>query len=62
MAHEHEKLDWELDEEAYWDFSYPELGFYDLTAMLRTVHESTGFKQIKYVGHSLGSTQMFFAL
>ena len=62
MANKHERWDWLEDEELYWDFSFPELARYDLTAMLGTVYEETGGKKIYFIGCSLGTTQMFYAL
>ena len=57
FSSEHETLDWVLDEEAYWDFSFTELGLYDLPALISTVLEETGGdKKIKYIGTSLGTT------
>ena len=62
FSQEHEYLDVIADEATYWDFSFPELAQYDLTAMLTTISEETGDKKINYVGYSLGTTQMFYAL
>ena len=49
------------DEQEYWNFSFPELGMYDLTAMLSMVKEETG-KKIRYIGTSLGTTQLFYSM
>jgi len=62
FSSEHEKLDWLEDEASYWKFSFKEMGEYDLPAMLTTVQEETGGKKIKYLGTSLGTTQMFYGL
>ena len=62
FSSEHETIDWEKNEEEYWDFSFPELGTYDLPAALSMVKEETGGKKIRYYGYSLGTTQMFYAL
>ena len=62
FSFKHEKLDWETDEADYWDFSFPELGIYDLPAALSMIKEKTGGKKIRYYGFSLGSTQMFYAM
>jgi|ERR1712062_268128 len=58
---EHELLDMVEDEPEYWNFSFPELGMYDLTAMLSMVKEETG-KKINYIGYSLGTTELFYAM
>ena len=59
---EHESMDCVTDEADYWDFSFPELGIYDLPASLSIVKEKTGGKKIRFYGHSLGSTSMFYAM
>ena len=62
FSSEHETMDWEWDEAEYWDFSFPELGTYDLPAALSMVKQETGGKKIRYYGYSLGTTQMFYAM
>ena len=37
FSSEHERLDWSLDEAAYWNFSFKEMGEFDLPAMLSMV-------------------------
>ncbi|EAT34385.1 AAEL013365-PA [Aedes aegypti] len=51
--HEH------LDEksQAYWHFSFHELGLYDLSALVDYVLKVTNQKKLHYIGHSQGSTQ-----
>ncbi|KAL1834684.1 hypothetical protein ACET3Z_004335 [Daucus carota] len=44
----------------YWDFSFSEMGQYDLPASLKFVYQQTGQK-VHYVGHSLGTTMFFSA-
>ncbi|XP_011880061.1 PREDICTED: gastric triacylglycerol lipase-like isoform X2 [Vollenhovia emeryi] len=44
---------------AFWDFSYHELGIYDLPAMIDYVSYTTGHERIYYVGHSEGTTQFW---
>lgn len=43
-------------DEKYWDFDWHEIGFYDLPAAVDYILESTGQKQVHYVGHSQGGT------
>nr|XP_008114497.2 PREDICTED: lysosomal acid lipase/cholesteryl ester hydrolase isoform X1 [Anolis carolinensis] len=44
------------DEEKYWDFSFHEMGIYDLPAMINFVLKKTQQEQLYYVGHSQGCT------
>ncbi|XP_024218633.1 lipase 1 isoform X2 [Halyomorpha halys] len=50
-----------FDEDKYWDFSFHELGFYDLAASIDYILKATGHSTLYYIGHSEGTTQ-FFAL
>ncbi|KAJ9595450.1 hypothetical protein L9F63_013361, partial [Diploptera punctata] len=45
----------------FWDFSWHEMGVYDLPAVLDYILSKTGQKDLYYVGHSMGTT-MFFVL
>ncbi|KAM6546530.1 hypothetical protein CsatB_027266 [Cannabis sativa] len=42
------------NDEKFWDWSWVELGAYDLPAFIEGVHNQTG-KKLHYVGHSLGT-------
>ncbi|XP_074340628.1 triacylglycerol lipase 2-like isoform X1 [Apium graveolens] len=42
----------------YWDFTFSEMGKYDLPANLNFVYQQTGQK-VHYIGHSQGTTMMF---
>lgn len=46
----------------FWDFSFQEMGRYDLPAMITKILDVTGHEKIAYVGHSQGTSQMFAAL
>ena len=46
----------------FWNFSFDQLARYDLPAFLQYVNGVTGSRQIRYIGHSQGNTQMFAAL
>jgi len=48
-------------QQEYWDFSYDELGRYDLPASVDYILELTGQKKLSYVGYSLGSALFFVA-
>ncbi|KAG5331807.1 LIP1 Lipase, partial [Acromyrmex charruanus] len=43
----------------FWDFSYHELGIYDLPAMIDYILHTTGYEKIYYIGHSEGTTQFW---
>ncbi|KAH8287796.1 hypothetical protein KR018_000331 [Drosophila ironensis] len=44
----------------FWDFSFHELGAYDLPAAIdHVLARSKGFEQVHYVGHSQGTTSFF---
>ena len=42
-------------QETFWQFSWDQMGQYDLPSMLQYVRELTG-QQIIYIGHSMGTT------
>ncbi|XP_023289897.1 uncharacterized protein LOC105699294 [Orussus abietinus] len=41
----------------FWDFSFHELGVYDLPATIDHIIDITGFGRVLFVGHSQGTTQ-----
>lgn len=41
---------------SFWDFSWHEIGFYDLPAIIDTILRTTGVTRLDYVGHSQGVT------
>lgn len=43
----------------YWDFSWHEIGIYDLPATIDFILEHTKFLRIHYIGHSQGVTTFF---
>ncbi|XP_050093880.1 lipase 1-like [Anopheles aquasalis] len=49
------------EEREFWDFSFDEIGRYDLPAMVDHVLTETGHSKLHYVGHSQGTT-IFFVL
>jgi len=49
------------EELEYWNFSYDELGRYDLPASVDYILETTGQKKLSYVGYSLGCTLFFIS-
>lgn len=54
--------DKDSDKKEYYDYSFYELGKYDLTANIDYVRKFTNFDKLSYIGHSQGTTQMFSAL
>lgn len=46
----------------FWDFSWQEIGKYDLPAMIDTVLSQTKQKTLHYVGHSQGCTSLIVML
>ena len=56
FSREHLWLDPDLDDDHFWDFSFPEFGLYDMPAMFKTIFDnSKSCKKITYVGHSQGT-------
>ena len=53
----HTYLDVHSDE--FWDFSWHELGKYDTPAVIDYILQTTGWKDLLYIGHSQGTTQYF---
>ena len=46
----------------FWEFSFVELGEFDLKTQIDYVLNSTDQEKLTYVGHSQGTTQMFYGL
>jgi len=46
----------------YWDFSWHEMGYYDVPAIVDYILLTTGNAKLFYVGHSQGTTQLVVAL
>ena len=51
-----------VNDAEYWDFSFAEMGKYDVSAMLNFITLETGLEQISYMGYGRGNQQMFYAL
>ncbi|XP_014291787.1 lipase 3 [Halyomorpha halys] len=43
----------------YWDFSFHEMGYYDLPACVDYILHNTGYSKLEYIGHSQGTTIFF---
>ncbi|TDG48662.1 hypothetical protein AWZ03_004991 [Drosophila navojoa] len=46
-------------DKAYWSFSWHEIGYYDLPALIDAVLAKTGYQKLSYFGHSQGTTSFF---
>ncbi|CAL8080476.1 unnamed protein product [Orchesella dallaii] len=57
----HEKLNSATDVK-YWDFSWHELGMYDIPAVMAKIEEVSGNEKMFYVGYSMGTTSYFVAM
>ncbi|XP_060096800.1 lipase member M-like [Heteronotia binoei] len=55
--HEH----FSIDQQEFWDFSFHEMGIYDLSAFIDFILQKTGQKDIYFVAHAEGSTIALFA-
>ncbi|XP_053608490.1 lipase 3-like [Plodia interpunctella] len=60
-GNKHSRRHNELDpsESKFWDFSWHEIGYFDLPAMIDYVLNTTNKKTLKYIGHSQGTTSFF---
>ena len=46
----------------FWDFSFHEIGYYDIAAVIDFILRRTGCKSLNYIGHSMGSTALYVLL
>lgn len=58
----HVELDPDRDASEFWAFDWQEMGLGDLPAVIDYILAVTDQPKIAYVGHSQGTTQMFYAL
>lgn len=49
-------------DKTYWEFSWTEMGDHDAPAQIDYVRKQTGNDKVTYIGHSQGTTQMFYQL
>jgi len=57
-AQAHTSLD--VHSEEFWNFNQEQMGLYDATTFIDFVQQKTGQSKITWVGHSQGTTQMFY--
>ncbi|XP_066603720.1 lipase 1-like isoform X2 [Prorops nasuta] len=46
----------------FWQFSYEEIGLYDVASMIDYILKVTGKRNLLYIGHSMGTTAMYVLL
>lgn len=55
FSRKHKKL--QISDRTYWDFSFHEIGIYDISAQIKHIHSLTKHSnKIVFIGHSLGTT------
>lgn len=54
-SHKH----YSIKDRKFWNFSWHEIGYYDLPATIDYILEKTGHSKLYYVGHSQGSTVFY---
>lgn len=60
-VYSNEHVNLTVNDKEYWNFTYHEMGVYDVPANLKYILSTTGFSQVIYIGHSQGTTQWFIA-
>ncbi|ODM97066.1 Lipase 3 [Orchesella cincta] len=58
----HVTLDPNVDKEAFWGYSFHEMGIYDLPANFDYILGLTGTDGLYYVGHSMGTTMFWICM
>jgi lysosomal acid lipase/cholesteryl ester hydrolase len=58
-AYSKNNLAWGAESQLFWDFSWHEMGVYDLPAMIDFVLNVTRQEKLFYVGHSQGAAQFY---
>jgi len=56
----HVSLDPDGHDGAFWQYSFAENGLIDVKSMIEYVKMETGVDKIAYVGHSMGTTMMYY--
>ncbi|XP_059047195.1 lipase 3-like [Achroia grisella] len=57
--HSRRHISLSTNDKEFWDFSWDEIGRFDLPAMIDYVLKITGTNQLQYIGHSQGTTAFF---
>ncbi|KAF2892715.1 hypothetical protein ILUMI_13459 [Ignelater luminosus] len=58
-SRKHATLNPDIDIKEYWDFSFHQIGYYDLPAFIDYIVNVTNQEKVFYIGHSQGSTCYF---
>ncbi|XP_044254321.1 lipase 3-like [Tribolium madens] len=58
-SRKHQTLDPDTDAEKFFNFSFHEIGYFDIPAKIDYILDTTGQEKIFYVGHSQGTTVFF---
>nr|CAH7735119.1 unnamed protein product [Callosobruchus chinensis] len=58
-SRKHKSLDADKDKQKFWNFSFHELGYYDLPACVDYILGRTKAKTLSYIGHAQGTTEYF---
>ncbi|KAG0725197.1 Gastric triacylglycerol lipase [Chionoecetes opilio] len=61
-ARNHTTLNPDGKDGKFWDFSWDEMGRFDVPAMIDYILAQTGHTSLYYVGHSMGTTMFFTAM
>ena len=61
-SHANVYLDPDVDKEQFFNYSYADMGMKDIPAAISYVLNHTGANSLSYVGHSQGTSQMFYGL
>lgn len=56
----HEKFT--VDDIEYWDFTFVDMGLFDVSAMLSYITIETGLEKVSYFGFSRGNQQLLYSL
>ena len=51
-----------MENPKFWDFSFDDMAEFDIPANFECIQNITGAKQVIYIGHSQGTTQLFAQL
>jgi len=51
-----------VDKKEFWNFSWYDMGEYDIPAVIDYIQYGTGGQKVAVIGHSQGTTQMFSTL
>ena len=56
----HLTIDPDIESKDFFNYSFTEMGTFDVTSMIDYIKELTRSKKVAFVGHSMGTTIMFY--